>query len=171
MAYSQEIVNKVRTNYVRHALPLRQAAEKNGIPYNTVRAWKRKAKDDGDDWDTARSASRLLQGGASEVAAAFMDDFVKIYHATVKKLNVMMEEDDDYDPIIIAESLSKMADAWAKTMGTMSKGKPQLNKLSIAFEVIEQFNAWIREYDPAKATEWVNLMEPFSAHLTKFMGK
>ena len=172
MAYSQEVKDRVRMSYVRDCLPLKQAAERHGVPYDTVRTWKRKALNwDKDDWDEARNASRLIQGGSAEVTAAFMDDFVHIYHRTIKKLRAMMEKEDEFDPIAVAEALSKMADAWIKTTNALTKGKPSLNKLSVGLEVLQHFNDWIREYNTELAPEFVNVIEPFSAYLTQAMGK
>ena len=172
MAYSQDVKDRVRASYVRDCLPLKQVAEIHGVPYDTVRTWKRKALQwDKDDWDEVRNASRMIQGGSAEVTAAFMDDFVHIYHFTVKKMRTMMDDDEKFDPIVVAEALSKMADAWIKTTNALTKGKPSLNKLSVGLEVLQHFNEWIREYDQDLAPEFVNVIEPFSAYLAGAMGK
>lgn len=171
MAYSKEIRDRVRTSYVREGLPLHQVAQAHNVPYNTVRTWRRTAKAKGDDWDQARSAHRLIQGGSPEITAAFMDDFVHIYHANVRHLREIMQDENNYNPIEVAEGLSKMADAWTKTMSALTRGRPSLNKLTVALEVLQEFNSWIRENNPEIAKDWVDLIEPFSAHLTKVIGK
>ena len=167
--HKQEVKDAVRSAYIRDGVPLNQAAARHNVAIGTVRRWRDAAKKRGDDWDEARNAHRLIQSGSSEVVASFLDDFVFIYHATVKSLREQLES-GNFDPIQSADALAKMSDSFTKTMSAIQKGKPTTSKLAVAFDVLELFTKWIRDHEPDLANKWIEIIEPFSRHLTEEMG-
>lgn len=169
MAYSQAVKDKVRQAYIHQRLPLAEAAAAHKIPYNTARTWKRECKRNGDDWDRARTAARLVKGGISEVTSAFLEEFVILFQNTVNGLNEKGKQ-DEVDHIEVAEALSRLADAYTKTVKSVTASSPQLNKLTIALEVVEMLTNHIREHHPDRLKEWVDLLEPFSRKLSEEMG-
>lgn len=171
MAYSQAIKDKVRQAYIHQRLPLAEAAKANRIPYNTARTWKRECKKHGDDWDRARTAARLVKGGISEVTSAFLEEFVVLFQNTVAGLNEQAKRDPEgVNHIEVAEALSRLADAYTKTTKSVTAGSPQLNKLTIALEVVELLTQFIREHHPQRLKEWVEMLEPFSRRVSEEMG-
>lgn len=170
MAYSQAIKDKVRQAYIHQRLPLAEAAKAHRVPYNTARTWKRECKRNGDDWDRARTAARLVKGGISEVTSAFLEEFVLLFQNTVSGLNEKGKQGTETDHIEVAEALSRLADAYTKTVRSVTASSPQLNKLTIALEVVEMLNNHIREHHPDRLKEWIDMLEPFSRKLSEEMG-
>nr|MDC2855403.1 DUF1804 family protein [Ningiella sp. W23] len=67
MAHPAEKKNAVRHSYVTELLALSVAAIKHSVADGTARRWKMEAKENGDDWDLARAASRRSEGTAGSL--------------------------------------------------------------------------------------------------------
>lgn len=172
MAYPSEVRDTVRGAYVHERLPLAEAARRNDVRYETARSWKKQDKRRGDCWDMARDAARLIKGGMGEVSAGFLENFVRLFQSTVKGLEEAREKNQSgYNPIEVAEALSRLADAYVKTVRAMTHSNPKLSKLSIAYEVMEELTGFIRENYPDRLAEWVDMLEPFSRQLSEVFSK
>lgn len=169
MAHSQKVKDKVREAYIHQRLPLAEAAALKKVSYNTARAWKRECRRHGDDWDRARTAARLVKGGISEVTSAFLEEFVLLFQSTVKGLNEKGKQ-GDVDHVEVAEALSRLADAYTKTVKSVTASSPQLSKLTVALEVVEMLTNYIREHHPDQLRVWVDMLEPFSRKLSAELG-
>lgn len=165
MAHSTEVRDAVRTHYVYKRLPLKAAAEENGVSYHTAREWKKKAKGERDDWDKARVASRLAAGQLGDITTLVMEDFVLLFQATVEKL-----KNDESDPIKRAEALSRLADAYSKTMKAAAGGDPKIAELAVALRVLDEFTTFLRERFPDKLPVFAQMLEPFGARLSEVFG-
>jgi predicted nucleic acid-binding Zn-ribbon protein len=171
MTYSQEVKDKLRADYINHRLPIKKAAEINEVPYNTARRWRTKAKEQGDDWDTARAASTLVKSGMQQVAGRFMEDFIRLYQYTVDELNKQIEnQEHSFDPIETAGALAKIADAFTKTSKSVAASSPSFGRLQIAHEVIEALTHHLRDEHPEKLQEWVVLLQGFSRKVAKIFA-
>ena len=156
MAYSDAIKNKVRANFIK-GMALTTAAAMIGVPHQTARTWKRKAKADGDNWDNARVALKVSKGGASELTAEIVEDFILTFKACVEEL----KKADGMSPIVKAQTLSQLSDAYQKSVKAMSDSNPKLSKLAIVMDVLKRQGDFIRAYYP-------DLFEPFSDMLGDF---
>lgn len=166
MAIDQDIRTAVRRSYVHERLALAAAAEKYGVLYNTARVWKRKAKTDGDDWDRARSATRMSEGGIGELTAQVIEDFALLFQTTISDL----KKADQLDPIKKAEALSRLSDAYSKTMKAASAGSPEIARLSIAMEVIKELASFIRKHSPDDLPRFAALLDPFGQHIARVLA-
>ena len=143
----------VRRLYVRSRLPLSEAARQAGVSANTARGWKMAAGRGGDDWDRAREAARLAEGGAGSVAERVLADFSTLFAATMEAV-----KNSPGEPLEAAKAMATLADSYAKVARATARSDPQLARLGIALEVVERLAARVRESDPA-------LLEPLLPHL------
>lgn len=165
MAHAPETRNAVRGSYVYEHLPLEQAAEKHGVSYNTARTWKKRANLKGDNWDKARAAKRMADGGLGDITAQLLENFALLFTATVDEIT-----DGEYDGLKKAEALSRLSDAYTKTMKAAGGGDARIAKLSVALEVLDLLAMFIRENYPGDLERFASILEPFGAKVSEAFG-
>lgn len=163
MAHAPETVARVRRLYVHERQPLEEAARLAGVGYATARRWKAAAEEDGDDWDRARSAARLAGDGVQHVAQMILEDYLLLHQATVEAVKA----DARISPLDKAEVLSRLADAFTKTMSAVGKASPQLSRLAVATDVLQRLTSFVGSDYPDHATALLEVLEPFAAELAK----
>lgn len=166
MAYPQKTITDARSAYVYEALNLEGVARKCNVPLSTIRRWKEAAKEDGDDWDKARAAARLSSQGAEAVTAAVMEDFVLLFQSTLEDV----KNSQDIKPLDKAEVLSRISDAYSKTMNAVTKGNPKLDKLSFAADMLRDLVQFIQTYYPQHAVAMEEVLLPFGESIGKRYG-
>lgn len=166
MAYSEETRRALRSAYVYQALSLDAAAQRLGVAFGTASRWKRTALDAGDDWDRARAAARLSSEGAEAVTQVVLEEFVTLFQSTMTGI----KNDDKATGLAKAEALSRLSDAYNKTMSAVAKGSPRLNKLAVAMEVLQKLAAFIAERYPQHAPALLEVLEPFGEFVTQEIG-
>ena len=166
MAHSKETVTAIRGAYVHERLDLKGAAAKQNVSYATARAWKKKALDSGDDWDKARAASRQASGGLGDMTAELLEDLALLFQATVEEVRK-----DDSPPLKKAEALSRMADAYTKTMKAAGAGDSKMNRLTIALETLKVLAQFIAERFPEQLEPFVVILEQFDSRAAEVFGK
>ncbi len=164
--HSEETKRAVRGAYVHQGLPLEAAAEKYKVPIDTVRRWKRLAKAVGDDWDKARTAARMSGEGKDAIIQAVIEDYLLLHQATLEDI----KNDKDAPAIKRAEALSRLADAFHKTMHAMGEASPELSRLAVAQDVLRRLGAFIVEHHPDRGAAFVEILEPFGAELARVYG-
>ena len=75
MAHSTQKQLALRSAYINEQLDLKTAARENNVSYGTARMWKKKAYDNRDDWDSARNAMLIAQGGKKELVNQVVERF------------------------------------------------------------------------------------------------
>lgn len=165
MAYSREIRDAVKQAYVRDRLPLEAAAERVGVSYSAAQSWKRKGKAAGDDWDKARQAARMASGGLGDLTTQLLEDFAILFQTTVEQI-----KDHDADPIKKAEAISRLSDAYTKTMRAATKGAPEIGRLAMALEVIDLLAKFVQRDFPEHAPALLEVIEPFGKELANSYG-
>jgi len=165
MAHDKQTHNTVRSSFVYERLPLEAAAEKQGVSYNTVRSWKKKAKENGDDWDKARSASRLAAGGLGDITSQILEDFALLFQSTVLEI-----KDGSFDGLQKAEALSRLSDAYTKTMKAAAGGDPKIAKLAIALETLQLLAKHIKDQHPAMLEQFTVVLEQFGVKVNEAFG-
>jgi len=165
VAHSPETRQAVRRSYVHDRLSLKAAAEKHRVGYHTARRWRDTARDNGDCWDKARTAARMAGGGLGDITTQLLEDFALLFQATVEEIR-----DGDYDGLKKAEALSRLSDAYTKTMKAAAGGDPKIAKLSIALEVLEELARFIRENHPQQLESFALILEPFGARVSEVFG-
>jgi transposase len=162
MAYPDEMRLAVRRSYVHARMSLQSAADANDVNYQTARTWKRKSQEDGDDWDKARAAARMAGGAIGDMTAEVLEDFALLFQETIGDV-----KDGDYTALQKAEVISRLSDAYTKTMKAAGSANPRIAKLAVAMQVIEEFANYIRKKSPQDLQRFVALLEPFGQHISK----
>lgn len=162
MAHSQDVRNAVRRSFVYERLPLEQAAEKHGVSYHTARNWKRLDKEEGDCWDKARVAGRMAAGGLGDLTTQVLEDFATLFQTTMEDI-----KKGDYSAMQKAEMLSRLSDAYTKTMKAAGGGDAKIAKLSIALEVLEELAKYIRAHYPRELENLAVVLEPFGKRVSE----
>lgn len=165
MAKSPESRAAVRAAYVHRKLPIEQCVKgvKPKVSPGTARRWKADARRDGDDWDRARAASHLAGRGAEAVTQAVLEDFVALFQSTMTEL----KNDSAIPALSKAEAISRLSDAYHKTMAAISKGSGKLSRLAVAMETLEQLAGFVQSRFPKHATAFLEILEPFGEEISK----
>jgi len=166
MAYPPEVRKKLRACYCHDGLGLEQAAQKLEINPRTASRWKQDALDAGDDWDKARAASLLAGEGAEAVSRAVLEEFLKLFQSTIEDI----KRNKELKPLDKAEGLSRLSDAYVKTMRCIQKSSPELSRLAVASEVLQLLAKFVREHCPQHAQAILEVLEPFGEELVKVYG-
>lgn len=166
MAHSPETKAAVRRSYIFDRLGLEAAAERHGVSLPTARRWKSAASAAGDDWDKARAASALSHSGATNIAQLVLADFLTLHQATVDGLN----NAPDIPPLARAEAMSRLADAFTKTMNAIARAAPDLGRHAVAVEVLHDLTRYVVEEHKDLAPVLVEVLEPFGTMLAEKYG-
>jgi hypothetical protein len=73
-------------------------------------------------------------------------------------------------PLERAEAMSRLADAYTKTIRAITKSAPELNRLAVASEVLQLLAKFVRDRFPAHAVAFMEVLEPFGEELVKVYG-
>lgn len=165
MAYSADVRVKVRSHYIK-GQPLKAAAAIEQVPYETARGWKRKAKAEGDCWDTARAALRMSASGVQSLTAEVIEDFVHLFQSTIEQL----KSADEIQPLAKAEAIAKLSDAYQKTIKAAGASNPEISKLAVAMDVLQRQMEFIRLQFPQHINAFVEVLEPLGEELSRVYG-
>lgn len=163
MAYSSEVQGQARQMYVHGRLNQAVIAERLGVALETIRRWKKLARNQQDDWDRARAVSNLSSHGMRDVVARILEDYLLQHEATIEAVRVSK----DISPLERAEVISRLADAFTKTVAAVGKTSPQLSRLAVASDVIQRLSRHISERHPHLAPGLLEILEPFAAELAR----
>jgi len=141
-------------------------ADHIGIGVATVRRWRTQAAASGDDWDKARAAASLSAEGAGTIAQLVLSDFLTLYQSTVGDLR----DSPEIPAMDRAEALSRLADAFAKTMNAVAKASPDLARYAVATELLRDLAGFVRENHPEHVEAVLEILEPFATHVAKKYG-
>lgn len=166
MAHKPETRSAVRQSYVVDKLALEAAAAKHEVPFDTARKWKSTDAARGDDWDKARSAHSLTSSGAGTIAQLVLHDFLQMYAATVDAV----KEDLTLTPMQRAETLSRLADAFQKTMSAVAKAAPDLGRYAVATELLSDMAGYVAERFPEHRHAFAEILQPFAAFVAQKYG-
>ena len=165
MAHSTETIQSARKLYVYERLPLSGIGDRLKISEATIRTWKRKAAKRGDDWDKARAAARMASGGLGDLTPQVLEQFALLFNSTINDL-----QQSNADPIERAEAISRLSDAYAKTVKAAGASDAKFSKLAVALEVLQLLGQHIQAHHPEAAPTFLELIEPFGQHLTEHYG-
>lgn len=166
MAHGPEMRGALRAAYIYDMQSMEAAATRLKIAFATAARWKRDAKVAGDDWDKARAAARLAGQGADNVTREVLEDFVILFQSTIAQL----KNDPAVPALDKAEALSRLSDAYYKTMRATAANNPKLNKLAVAMEVLQLQIKFIREEHPQLIESLLDVLEGFGVRITEVFG-
>lgn len=162
-AYPKETREKLRRLYVHEGRLLESAASMCQIPPATARAWRKKAKDEGDDWDKVRAAYLLAGDGIENLSRAILTGFLQQYDRTMTMLRD--ESAEELPPSERVRLLASLADAFTKTAAANARMLPETSKLAVALEVLELFGSFIGRRYPQHLPAFVEMVEPLGAEI------
>ncbi len=157
MAHPQEKRDLLRRKYVFDNQPLELAATFVGIPLATARSWKYAAKEQGDDWDKARSAYLLAGGGLEEIGQMMLAAFIVQYQDTMERL----QNDTELDAVERVKLLSSLSDSFAKNISTNKKLMPEASELATAMKLLDMQLTWVQKNQPKNLQAFIDMLEPF----------
>jgi hypothetical protein len=163
MAHGSEKRTQLRGFYVYQRLPMELAAEKVGIPRSTANRWKQEAEKAGDDWDTARAAVAMGDENFVALSKQLLEDYLLQHQATMEQLR----NDKKISHMERAKTLASMSDSLNKTMNSIKRVSPELNKQAVALDVLHRLAEFAKRRYPKHVTALVELLEPFGAELAK----
>lgn len=167
MAYPPETRHQARTAYVRDLLPLDKIAVRLRVGERTLARWKLDSLNDGDDWDRARTAVRVSPENLEAMSQVLLEQFLVLHQATLEEV----KNDKDMKPGEKVEAITRLADAFTKTMKAASRSAPQLSQLAIAGDVINRLARFVVEHHPEEGKALLVVLEPFGAELVKIYGQ
>jgi len=167
MAHDQETRQAVRNAYVFDRLDLGAAADKHSVSRGTAQRWKNQAAAAGDDWDNARSAASISANGTRMVAEIVLSDFMQAYQKTMELLNDPETNISAKDRV---DYISKMADAFTKTMSAVAKAAPELGQYAVANELMHHLTRFVSENYPQHLEAVLEIMEPFAIEVANEYG-
>lgn len=167
MAHPPELKSALRRAYVHDRLSLEAAADRLEIGVATARRWKAAAENEGDDWERARAAISISSAGAANIAQMLISDYLPLHQAVIEGI----KNDSTISPLDKAEAVSRLADAATKTMASLAKATPALNKQAVAGEVLELMTKFIDDRYPALLPAFIEVLSTFSVFLAKERGQ
>ncbi len=162
MAHTPERRARLRTLFIHEGLGLEAAAERLGLSPRTATRWRKEAFAEGDDWERARAASHLAGEGAEAVTRAVLEEFLTLFQTTMQD-----GKGADLKPLEKAEAMSRLADAYTKTVRAIQKSAPELSRLAVAGEVLQLLARFIQQRFPQHASALVEVLEPFGEELSR----
>lgn len=165
MAYDTNTRNKVRAKYVQ-GLPLTSAADAIGVPYNTVRNWKREAAAGGDDWDIARSARRMTKSGVEEMANQVLGELAEQFVATLNAIKA----DKEMKAEVRARIMVQLMDGYNKAIAAATRAMPNANRLAVAMDVIKHLTDLFTQRFPKLREPFVHAVEQLGDDLVREFG-
>jgi transposase len=154
MAYDQATRNKVLAKYVQ-GMALTTAAEVCGVPYNTVRNWKRQDTEAGHDWDMSRNARRMTKSGVAEMANRVLEDLAEQFLATIEAL----KKDTKLGAEARSRILVQLMDGYNKAIQASTRAMPNANRLAVAMDVVRFLSAHIAEKHPKLRSTFLEVVE------------
>jgi hypothetical protein len=163
MAHSQETKDKLRDDFINKRLPLTTLANKYAISYATAQSWKKQAKENGDNWDGAKSASSIAKGG--DIAQQSVQDFEALFDAVYQEVM-----SSDLSALEKVQALATLSDAKIKTVKAAGMQDPAKAKLGIALETLSELTEFIKLKHGNQLAELVPILLPFGEHINKKWG-
>ena len=163
MAHGKEKRTQLRSLFVFQRMSMETACKKVGIPRSTANRWKQEAADEGDDWDTVRSAVALGDDNFKSMSAKLLEDYLIQHQATMN----MLRDAKDMGPRERAETLASMSDSFNKTMASFKRLNPELDRQAVQLDVLQRFATFVRAKFPQHLHVLVETLEPFGEELAK----
>jgi len=166
MAYGKHKHNDLRNLYVINRWNMKQVCQSLGISYITGCKWKTKAKASGDDWDLARNAYTISQGGLGEFTQAILEDFLIQF----KSANEALKNDAALSAQERAVTIARLSDAYVKVVRAASSSHSELSKLSSALEMLKLLTVFIQREFPQHSAIFLEILEPFGREVSAQYG-
>lgn len=165
MAHSSQKQLSVRSSYINEQLDLKAAARAHDVGYGTVRLWKKKAKEQGDCWDSARNAMLLAQGGKKEL----INQVVERFFIQSERIFKSIEDTEHMKPEEMVDLMAKWTDSMSKVSKVLGTDN-NFHKIGFALELLQMLGSFIRTDYPQHAQAFLEVLEPFGQEINKHYG-
>tara|TARA_B100001105_G_scaffold251204_1_gene240596 strand:+ start:4914 stop:5414 length:501 start_codon:yes stop_codon:yes gene_type:complete len=166
MAHPSERRTQLRGLYVYKRLPMESACNALKIAKSTGIRWKAEARDEGDDWDTARSALAMGDENFTQLARRLIEDYLVQHQAVMETLR----NDEALSPAQRMSILASAGDSFHKTMSAFKKVAPEINRHAIALDTLQRFASFAQQQYPQHVPAMLEMLEPFGSELAKAYG-
>ncbi|MDS4020660.1 MAG: DUF1804 family protein [Candidatus Competibacter sp.] len=155
-----------RALYVNQRLTIDQIVERLQVARSTLVNWRRKMLQEGDDWDAARVATLVGEKGYANAIGQAVEDYLMAHVSTLKALRE--------DPTLTAEKRARILSQLAFAMDKVRKASlvlnPELNKLSVALDLLFRLTEFVQDRYPQHAPALLEVLEPFGHEVSKLYG-
>lgn len=165
MAHANEKRTQLRNLFVFQRLPMETACKKAKVPPSTGNRWKREARDEGDDWDTARASVALGDENFTNLGKQLLEEYLQQHQATMDMLK--NDKDSKLTAMQRAEILASMSDSFNKTMNSFRRLAPELNRQAVALDALKRLADFTRAKYPKHLQALIEILEPFGEELAK----
>lgn len=156
MASDSDIRRKARSDYVYRRMTGATIALSLNISQATFGRWKKAAKEDGDDWDMARSAAVIAGEGLDTVISSVVEDFVIMAQALLEEVKSEKLTLDQKIKHMVA-----LGDAMVKVTASAGKLAPKISELGVAQSVVQHLIAFVQEQFPQHISVVQEILIPF----------
>lgn len=165
MANDMDVRRKARSDYVYRRMTAATISMTLGISQATFGRWKKAAKENGDDWDIARSASLMAGEGIETVVSSVVEDFMIMAQSLLDEIkNGELALDQK------VKHLVALADAMTKMTASAGKLAPKISELGVAQDVMQYLIEFVRENFPQHIAVILEIIEPFGEQLARRYG-
>ncbi|MET3611754.1 alkylhydroperoxidase/carboxymuconolactone decarboxylase family protein YurZ [Rhizobium aquaticum] len=165
MANDMDVRRKARSDYVYRRMTQATIAMTLGISQATFGRWKKASKENGDDWDIARSASLMAGEGIETVVSSVVEDFMIMAQSLLDEIkNGELGLDQK------VKHLVALADAMTKMTASAGKLAPKISELGVAQDVMQYLVEFVRENFPQHIAAILEIIEPFGEQLARRYG-
>jgi len=77
---------------------------------------------------------------------------------------------DNIGPLKKAEAISRLSDAFQKTVKAAGASNPDLSRLAIAMDVLQRQAKFIQQHYPEQKEAFLAMLEPFGRELSRVYG-
>lgn len=157
-----EIRRKARSDYVYRRMMQSTIAAAYGVSEATVGRWKKAAKDQGDDWDKARTAHVIAGEGVEVVVHSVVEDFMLQAQAILDEIKTGQHPLKERMDMLVS-----LSDAMTKMAASAKRFAPKVSELGVAQDVMAKLLDFVREEFPHHSAAILEIIEPFGERLAE----
>jgi DNA-directed RNA polymerase specialized sigma24 family protein len=158
---------KARELYVVGQLTLREIGARLEVNDATVRTWKSRARAAGDDWDQARAAYLATHDSRETL----VERAVESVSLMISAAEQAVLKDASLTTLQKVEASTALASSLARLLNAQEKAQPQINRLSVAQDLLRDLVTFIQQRYPqgqdAAKNLLVEVLPAFAAHLNE----
>lgn len=166
MAHGTEKRTQLRGLFVYKRLTMEAACGAMTLPVATGRRWKREAKANGDDWDTARSAVALGDDNFRDMSRRLLEDYITQHEHIMGEL----KKDEKISALDRIKAMGMLSDSLTKTLASMKRVMPEVNRHAIALDALQRLATFAQSSFPQHVPSLIEMLEPFGEELAKAYG-
>lgn len=160
MSSQDDSRRKARSDYVHRRMTLSTIAVTLNVHEATIGRWKKAAKEDGDDWDKARTAHVLAGEGVEVVVSSVVEDFMIQAQAILDEIKTGTHTTQEKVQMLVS-----LSDAMTKMAASAKRFAPKISELGVAQDVMAKLLEFVRETFPQYSAMILEIIEPFGEHL------